>query len=173
MLVHGPHATENTNLALHVLDLVMKALANESFIVVFAAQDVLLQLQLLHLPSHQLLSQLALFLNRSKLFSQVLALLLQPTFSLLILTQLFRDPFLLPLYFFEFLFTASDDVLALIEALLGLLLELFLEAVVLLEYFLLDLRLGQLRHVVLGALRVEQTTAWGIVHDQAGHVAAR
>ena len=130
----------------------MKALANESLIVVFAAHYVLLQLQLLYLPTHQLLSQLALLLNRSKLFGQVLALLLQPAFALLILTQLLRDPFLLPLHLFEFLFTASDDVLTLIEALLGLLLEFLLEAVVLLEDFLLDLRLGQLRHVVLGTL---------------------
>ena len=141
MLIHGSHATENTNLALHVLNLVVQALANECLIVILAAQDVLLQLQLLHLPPHQLLSQLAFLLYRRKLLGQIFTLLLQPTLAFLIFTQLFGNPFLLPLDLLKLLFTASDDVFSLIEALLSLLLELFFEPIILFEDFLFNLRL--------------------------------
>ena len=142
MVADGPHSTENSNLALHVLYCVVQALANECLVVVLAAQDVPLELQLLHLAAHQLLAKLAFFLDRSQLLGQIFALLLKATLSLLVLTQLLRDSFLLTLDLLEFLFTASDNILTLIKPLLRLLLQLFLEFVILLKYLLLNLTFG-------------------------------
>lgn len=162
MVVHGSDTAENADLALHVLNLVVKSLPDQSLVIVLATEDVPVRGNLLQLLVHDVVAQLTFALHCINLLLQRVSFLVVTACALLDFFQLFEKSFLLAFELLMFLLRLSESFFSLHESLLRLLLQLLLELFVLFEDPFFDDRLGELG-LVLGLAVQEGHLVQGLV----------
>jgi len=98
MIIHGPYPAEDTNLALHIFNLIVQSLPNQRLHFELAAQVISFKRYFLKLFIHHIVAKLALFLNQLKLLSQFYALLLKIALVFFKLFKFLGHSLLLALY---------------------------------------------------------------------------